>query len=142
MADIRDKINAEMENISVVLDELNKIKDKPDKSLVELAGIATFLHNIYNGVENILKQALISRAILIPSSQAWHQDLLVKAVERGIIAEGLKNELAKYLAFRHFFVHGYGFLLDEKELNPLVENVFNVYALFKREINVFLTELK
>lgn len=138
MANLRDKVNVEMENISATLEELGKIKDKPNKNQVELAGIAAFLHNIYNGMENILKQTLISQAVPIPKSDSWHQDLLTIAAEKKIIHEILKNQLAKYLAFRHFFVHGYGFLLDAKELDPLVENIFNIYASFKKEINSFM----
>ncbi len=67
MASLREKVNVEMENISIVLEELENIKDKPAKAPVELAGIGTFLHNIYNGIENILKQALGSKGIQIPN---------------------------------------------------------------------------
>jgi len=44
------------------------------------------------------------------------------------------------LAFRHFFVHAYGFLLDEKELKLLVDNVFCVYSSFKAEIDTFIAK--
>ena len=66
MASLIEKVNVEMENISAVLKELKEIKDKPDKTLVELAGTGTFLHNVYNGMENILKQILNSKGIQIP----------------------------------------------------------------------------
>ena len=140
MASLREKVNVEVENISIVLEELKKIKDKPNKSIVELAGIGTFLHNIYTGIENILKQILSSQGIQIPSSDSWHQDLLMQAADKGIITETIKKQLAKYLAFRHFFIHAYGFLLEEEELKLLVENVFGVYSSFKTEIDAFLTK--
>ncbi len=70
MASLREKVNVETENVSIVLEELKKIKDKPNKTSVELAGIGAFLHNIYNGVENILKQILGSRSIQIPDSNS------------------------------------------------------------------------
>lgn len=95
MASLREKINAEMENVSIVLEELKKIKDKPNKTPVELAGVGTFLHNIYNGVENILKQILGSCGIQIPDSDSWHQDLLIQAEDRGIITEATEKQLAK-----------------------------------------------
>jgi len=140
MISLREKVNVEMENISIVLRELKKIKDKSNKSVVELAGIGTFLHNIYTGIENILKQILSSQGIQIPNSDSWHQDLLVQAADKGVITETMKKQLAKYLAFCHFFVHAYGFLLDEKELKSLVDNVFSVYSSFKTKIDIFLAK--
>jgi len=75
---------------------------KNRKTVIELAAMATFLHNIYNGIENILKQILISRDIMIPKSDKWHKDLLNKSLSSGIISEELLNKLYKYLTFRHF----------------------------------------
>jgi uncharacterized protein YutE (UPF0331/DUF86 family) len=88
---------------------------RTEKTVIELAAIATFLHNIYNGIENILKQILISRGINVPKSDKWHKDLLNRSLSSGIISEELTNKLYKYLTFRHFFVHAYGFMLDEKD---------------------------
>lgn len=138
MADLREKVDAEMENITIVLDELERVKDKPNKTTLELAGIATYLHNFYIGIENILKQIVISKKITIPSKETWHSDLLTIATNKGIITEHTKKQLAKYLAFRHFFTHAYGFQLDEAKLKSLIDNVFEVYALFKNEINATL----
>jgi len=68
MANLREKVDVEMENISAVLSELTKIKDKSNKSIAELAGIGAFLHNFYTGIENILKQILGAKGISIPIS--------------------------------------------------------------------------
>ncbi|MCK4652519.1 MAG: hypothetical protein KAT13_05500 [Methanosarcinales archaeon] len=130
----------ELENVSTVLDELEKIKDKPSKTVVELAGIGTFLHNFYTGIENILKQILHDEDIPIPFSDSWHRDLLILASEEKIITETTRAQLAKYLAFRHFFVHAYSFLLDERELKLLVDDVFDTHSTFKEEINAFISE--
>jgi len=138
MANLKDKLKAEMENISIVLRELEKVKDKPNKSIVELAGLATFLHNIYTGIENILKQILVNKGVCLQLSDSWHRDLLILAVKNGVVSKNMKKQLAKYLAFRHFFVHAYGFLLEEKELKLLVDNISNVYSSFKKEIKTFL----
>ena len=138
MASLREKVNVEIENISIVLEELKKFKDKPDKTSIELAGMGAFLHNIYNGIENILKQILISQDIQISNSDSWHRDLLIQAADSGIISETIKKQLVKYLAFRHFFVHAYEFLLDEKKLTLLVDSIFNVSLSFKIEIESFL----
>ena len=77
MANLREKVDVELENISAVLAELKKIEGKPDKTVAELAGIGTFLHNFYTGIENILKQILGAKCISIPMSGSWHRDLLI-----------------------------------------------------------------
>jgi len=140
MVSLREKVDVELENVSTVLDELEKIKDEPSKTVVELAGIGTFLHNFYTGIENILKQILHDDDIPIPFSDSWHRDLLILVSEEKIITETIRVRLAKYLAFRHFFVHAYSFLLDERELKLLVDDVFDTHATFKEEINAFISE--
>lgn len=127
------------ENITVVLNELGKVKDKPNKTTLELAGIATYLHNFYIGIENILKQIVVSKQIAIPSTETWHSDLLTIAANKGVITEKTKKQLAKYLAFRHFFTHAYSFQLDEAKLKTLIDDVFEVYAHFNNEINATLS---
>ncbi|HDN65305.1 MAG TPA: hypothetical protein ENF23_03265 [Methanosarcinales archaeon] len=140
MVSLREKVDVELENVSTVLDELEKIKDEPSKTVVELAGIGTFLHNFYTGIENILKQILHDDDIPIPFSDSWHRDLLILVSEEKIITETTRVRLAKYLAFRHFFVHAYSFLLDERELKLLVDDVFDTHTTFKEEINAFISE--
>ena len=138
MANLKEKVDVERENISAVLAELKGIKDKSNKTIAELAGIGTFLHNFYTGIENILKQILSAKGISIPMSSSWHRDLLIRASEEKIITETTRKQLAKYLAFRHFFVHAYSFLLDESELRLLVDDVFDTYSTFKEEIDAFI----
>jgi uncharacterized protein YutE (UPF0331/DUF86 family) len=140
MVSLREKVDVELENVSTVLDELEKIKDEPSKTIVELAGIGTFLHNFYTGIENILKQILHDEDIPMPASDSWHRDLLILASEEKIITETTRARLAKYLAFRHFFVHAYSFLLDERELKLLIDDVFDTHSTFKEEINAFISE--
>lgn len=53
MANIKEKIYAEMENITKVLIELEKVKDRPNKELVVLVGIGAYLQNIYTGMQEV-----------------------------------------------------------------------------------------
>lgn len=142
MASIKEKIYAEMENITTVLTELEKVKDRPHKELVVLVGIGAYLQNIYTGMENILKQLLLHKSISIPDTPTWHKDLLNLAVEHNFITKETADKIGKYLFFRHFFTHAYGFLLDEAKLKPLMNNVFDVYSEFKREIDNYLTKIE
>jgi len=93
-------------------------------------------------MENILKQILIHQNIPIPESPAWHKDLLNLAAENHFISKKTVERVGKYLVFRHFFTHAYGFLIDEEKLKPLMDAISNVYSEFKREINIYLSKVK
>ena len=134
MAELRRKIAAEAEYVEKSLANLQEALNRPEKSTVELAAIATFLHNIYNGTENILKQILKHRNIDIANSKTWHKDLLEATIKSGIISEKLSDSLYEYLTFRHFFVHSYGFMLEQIHLQNLSENIFALWPEFISEI--------
>ena len=138
MADLAEKIRAELENIDEVIEEIPSHFDLPKLSNLELAGAAALLHNFYNGIENILKQIIISKNIPLTESRTWHRELLEKAVSNKIISEECKNNLGQFLAFRHFFSHAYAFDLDPDKMESLVESIQNVYSLFKKDIQNFL----
>lgn len=142
MVSINEKILAEDENIEKVLSELEKVKNQPNKELVVLVGMGAFLQNIYTGMENILKQLLTYAKIQIPNTPTWHKDLLALATENDIISKQMIEKIGKYLVFRHFFNHAYGFLIDEEKLKPLIENISDVYSEFKNEINLYLESNK
>ncbi len=142
MASVKNKILAEIENIEKVLTELEKVRDKPSKDLVVLVGIGAFLQNIYTGMENILKQMLLHQKILIPESPTWHKDLLNLAVDNNLISNETVDKIGKYLFFRHFFTHAYGFLIDEEKLKPLMEDISDIYSEFKREVDKYLSKVK
>lgn len=142
MISVKEKIYAEIENITGVLIELEKVKDRPNKELVVLVGIGAYLQNIYTGMENILKQLLLHKSIPIPETPTWHKDLLDLAVEHSFITRETADKIGKYLFFRHFFTHAYGFLLDEAKLKPLLNNIPDIYSEFKREIDNYLTEIE
>ncbi len=46
-------------------------------NITELAAIATSLHNIYSGMENLLKRALKFKGVSLKMSESWHKDLLI-----------------------------------------------------------------
>ncbi len=108
--------------------------------MVVLVGIGAYINNVYNGIENILKQILLSRNVTVVKSPSWHKDLLEKASGQNIIDKGVADRIGKYMFFRHFFTHSYGFLIDEKKLKPLIENIEQDYFEFKKQIDLFISE--
>ena len=133
MPDYRLRVEAEYEAIESALSAL---PDRPLSSLsrLELAGVAALLHNFYNSIENILKQVFQSRALPIPQGESWHRDLLVAAAEKGILSGRSLDSLKRYLAFRHFFSHGYALNLSPERLEPLVGDAKSAFIEFKGEI--------
>lgn len=138
MADVKKKIEAELDNIENLFNVLPPAASLPDLSTLELAGVATLLHNFFNSVENILKQILISQNQTIPTGDSWHKNLLNTATSLNIISLSTKELLTEYLAFRHFFSHAYALDIYPEKMEPLVEKMSAVYSIFKKEISNFL----
>jgi len=126
MAKLPKQILVEKDNVEKTLANLKQAMVRSEKSSVELAAIGTFLHNIYNGIENILKQIARLKGVEIPKSDSWHKDLLNLSVSKGIISEALSDQLYEYLTFRHFFIHSYGFILAESHLKGLATDIYDI----------------
>lgn len=133
MPDYRLRIEAEYEAIETSLSALPSLP-LSNLSILELAGVGALLHNFYNGVENILKQVFQSKLLPIPQGESCHRDLLLTATEKGIFSAGLLDDLKRYLAFRHFFGHGYVLKLSPEPMEPLVRDAESVFKRFKDEI--------
>ena len=140
MAKVRERVEAEFENIERVVAALPGTSLLPGLSSLELAGVATHIHNFYNGIENVLKQIVIASGKKLPEGPSWHQDLLAQAVSNNIISDSTAKELKRYLAFRHFFSHAYSFDLDKERIIPLVEGIQKTMSSFKRDIDRAMDE--
>ena len=134
MADLHERILAELENIGRIVDELKRCGSLSALSALELAGTGALLHNFYNGIENILKQVLLHEGIPLPSGTYWHKDLLEASVNAQILSASTKLSLGPFLAFRHFFVHAYSFNLRADMMSPLVDSLPSVYDRFIEDL--------
>jgi uncharacterized protein YutE (UPF0331/DUF86 family) len=132
MADPARAIQTERDNVETALSNLREAVARGDRSVIGLAAVATFVHNAYNGIEDILKQSLNASGIEVPRRDAWHKELLKTAAEQAIISTELADKLYDYLTFRHFFVHGYGFMLDETDLLTLAAELPEIWSGFWR----------
>lgn len=138
MGELSQRIQAELENIDELFIEMPSYEKLPKLSTLELAGVAALLHNFYNGIENILKQIVLSKKLEVPSGESWHKELLELAFSKDFISEDSKNKLAQYLAFRHFFSHSYALDLYPDKMEPLVKDLKEVYEEFKKDIDKFV----
>jgi len=140
MAELREKIEAEVENIERVLAELPAAGACGTLSLLELAGVGTLLQNFYNGIENIPKQCMASQGVKLPRGETWHRDLIDLAASRGLVMSETAEQLRKYMAFRHFVRHGYAFNLSAELIEPLVQGAKPVFTSFLGDIERSLKE--
>ncbi len=133
---LKEYCEAEFENIDIVMSELFSVikTERSEYSTVELAAIATFIHNCYNGIENILKRVLSFRQIDMKDTPTWHKDLLKRSLDIEIINSDLYDTLSNYLSFRHFFVHAYSFVLRWEDLKPLVDDFKETLKKFESAI--------
>jgi len=132
------EIGIEKKFIRKTLKLLCTAMDRKRKTEIELTAIGAFLHDVYNGMENIIKRVLKNNRVVIRNTGSFHKDLLDKAVEEKIVNQNLSERLDEYRGFRHFFVHGYGMNLREKELLPLAKGVLTVWTDFEKEIEKYL----
>lgn len=142
MDDLLREIAAEKERVEATLSALEKTLRRKRRTFVELAAIATCLHNSYSGMENLLKRVLKSFQIPLPDSSTSHKDLLGLAVEHRLISQELSDALDEYRAFRHFFVHGYGIALQEVPLKPLAQKLPELWQRFTIELEAYLSARK
>ena len=66
---------------------------------IDLGVLGTFLHNIYTGIENILKQILQEKTISIPHTASSHKDLLALAVSENVISQALADDFSHFYHF-------------------------------------------
>ena len=143
MADIKQKVHAEMENIESILAELRKVKDKPDKELVVLVGIGAYLQNIYNGIENIFKRIIPVLGQELPVGDMWHShllDLMAQPLPNHppVISATLQDRLRLYMNFRHVFRHAYSFDLQWQKMSELVHQCDEILSLVETDLANFL----
>ena len=130
----------EFQNIDRVSGELFSVYSagKNEYTLAEQAAVAAFVVNIYSGIENILKQMLIFDRLEIGNSPGWHEKVLRKAGEIGILPPDLFQMLSRYLSFRNYFIYSYIFNIKWEDMKSLVDAIKDVIAQIRSETDEYL----
>jgi hypothetical protein len=138
--ELKKYVDQEFENVDRIVNELFSLykPEKTEYSLAEQAAVAAFIVNIYNGAERILKQMLLFDKLDVHDSPEWHEKVLRKSSEIGILPPDLFQVLSNYLAFRNYFIYNYIFSIKWENMKALVDMVNDVVAKFKTEVNEYI----
>jgi uncharacterized protein YutE (UPF0331/DUF86 family) len=129
----------ELKQIQTELGVINRIAGKQKRlgrDEVQIRAAASSLQSIYNGIEKMIGLVLKNKGYSLSDSRTSHADLLVAARELGILSEALAGSLRELMAFRHFFRHSYGFMIDNELLNPLIQRIDGIVRSVAQELNV------
>ena len=122
--------------------------DELPPSQFEMNGLASYVHQFYTGCERILERIATQVDGDVPKGAFSHANLLYQVAEARagarppVISREVWIELQIYLEFRHFFRHAYAFVLEWPKLQPLIDGVGPLLALFERDIGGFLAAMK
>ncbi len=138
--ELKQFCGSEFDNIDKVANELFSVykPDKSDYTMAEQAAMAALVMNVYSGIENILKQMLLFDKLDVRDSPEWHEKVLRKSGEIGILPPELFQILSRYLSFRNFFIYSYIFNINWEDLKALVDAVRDLVIKLKSEINEYL----
>ncbi|MBI4843715.1 MAG: hypothetical protein HY809_05250 [Nitrospirae bacterium] len=138
--ELKKNCEDEFKNIDIILQHMRSVydKSKQEHTIAEQASIATFIINIYGGIEKVLKQMLVYDKLDIKDSPGWHETLLKKAGEIGILPPDLFQTLSNYLAFRNYFIYNYIFNIEWDDIRSLADAVDETAARLRREVDEYI----
>ena len=130
----------EFGNIDRVKEELFLLysPEKPEYSTPERAALASFVINIYGGIEKILKQILIFDKLDVKESPEWHEKVLKKSGEIGILPPELFQILSRYLSFRNYYIYSYIFNIKWEDLKAMVDPIDDLLSRFRSEVDEYI----
>lgn len=137
------RIDEELTEINILVKKITtgwRMGKQSNDETYYMDSVALNLHGFYSGIERIFE--LIAKEIdeNVPEGNSWHQDLLIqmkteiKKVRPAIISRDTYQKLDEYRGFRHVVRNVYTFNLSYKRIQPLVEDINEVYSQLKEEL--------
>lgn len=146
---LRQEIELELANLERLIRSLeiflSRLSGEPDE--FALRSIGSLLHDFYSGVERIFERIAVRVDKDLPVGPHWHTYLLQRmmnpwgAIRPAVIDRELAARLADYLRFRHLFRHTYGFELEWRKCQPLVEELKPTFDDLRAQLRAFLERL-
>lgn len=141
----------ELSKLDLIKKELDLVADKLELDsehvpAYDRAAIGYFLHNFYNGCENIFHAiAKFFENDLAPDT--WHADLLkrmklsIPGFRPAVINNDLYVVLNDFRGFRHIYRHSYVFELNWERERAVAIQLKKTTKMLTQQIHLFLTQL-
>lgn len=145
---LKDEVNDELDNIQKLLVEVNQIKSENLPEAISSRVYATLLMDFYTGVERIFQLIGGSMEEELPSGDDWHRQLLrqmsleMPGIRPAVIDKKFGEKLAQYLKFRHVVRNIYGFQLEKKKYQLLLNELPEIMEILKRKVRTFMQEME
>lgn len=141
---LKEDIIFELGQLDIIVSKILELKREVNET--NIPAIAVCLMNFYNGIENIMKRCSKEYYKNMPKSDDWHKKLLHqssidKKNKKALLSNETLDKLYNYLAFRHFFIHGYGFQLNWDKMKPLVDNIEDLWREIKNQLKDFMNNM-
>ncbi len=110
--------------------------------------MATYLAQLYNGVENVPKRISRSNRTVLPTGEYWHIELLKRLCEPPyaplpmLFDKSHEEEFTALRKFRHVVHHGYAFQLEWENMNDGVERIGETFRYFLTRVNEYVQRAK
>jgi hypothetical protein len=143
---LKEKINHEIARIEKLLSDAKPLLDlckikTPD--FIEITAASQILHSFYNGIESVIILFLKSINEKIPNDSRWHKTLLeitfgLNSRSVIILREDVKEQVEKYMYFRHFIRHSYSSELNWNEMETLIKDLEEGWKTIKSNFETFV----
>lgn len=149
-ADLATKIQLGLEELATVRQQISPLIAKSSSAKagdIETAAACAMLHSFYTEIEKILELIAREWDEQMPSSDAWHKDLLNQVAaptsrRPAVITSGLVEVLSVFLAFRHVFRGASIVKMRWDRLSPLLAKVDPTYRQVRQELETFQAFLR
>jgi hypothetical protein len=141
------RIRKELNDLDRIIARANRAMDMarqhPKDLDLYIDSAALNLHDVYSGVERVLKQIAATVDGNLPSSPEWHRDLLeqmgldLAQVRPPVLTTASIQNLDEYLRFRHVVRNVYTFSLNPERVEGLVKGLDHIFDQLRQEPLMF-----
>ena len=102
-----------------------------------LTSSGAYLGDLYKAVENTLRMLVEEiESEKLQKNDRWHQTLLEKSYEHGLVPEENYKTIRGMLNYRHFYIHGYAVELDEIIIRQRAPEAIEAFYAFVEHIRM------